>query len=510
MREFRGLSRREFLKLISLMPVGMVSRPLSQLARSLNEDLPNVIILVFDAWSQHHVSLYGYPRQTMPNLEKFAERAIVYHNHYSAGTFTTPGTASLLTGLYPWSHRALQLGAAPWPEHADHNIFALLSETHATLGYAQNEFADQVLYAMANGLQLHIQNTTFSAQNSNFYNAAVFNKNPQIAFASIEDLIVRRGKAYDASLFLGPLLRLSFLRNRVAYRIKHAANYPRGLPDSSEVFLLEDVVDGAIQTLKGMQGPTLAYFHFYPPHEPYCPTKAFYKKFIDGWRAPGKTIHELSETKYDSRQLNSDRRYYDEYIASWDYETARLFDFLRESGLTENSYIIITADHGELFERGVRGHFTKLLYDPLIRVPLIISPPGQAAREDIQASTSSVDVLPTILSALGHVIPAWAEGRLLPGLGGVEDRRRSIFSIDAKMNSSFAPLRNYSVSMTRDDHRLIYYSYPKDNYEKFEFYDLDRDPYERRNLYDAQPSLASEMQDELMQKIEEVNKPYRR
>jgi arylsulfatase A-like enzyme len=489
----------------------MVSRPLESLTKSLDGDPPNIIILVFDAWSQQHVSLYGYPRQTMPNLEKFAERANVYHSHYSAGTFTTPGTASLLTGLYPWSHRALQLGAAPAPEHSGHNIFAALSETHTTLGYAQNEFADQILYGMANNLSTHLQNTAFSAQDSNLYDAPIFHKNPHIAFAGIEDLIVRRGKAYDASLFLGPLLRLKFLRNRRTYRIRHGRDYPRGLPASDEVFLLEDVIEGAIRTLKGIEAPTLAYFHFYPPHDPYCPTRAFYEKFSDGWRAPGKNIHQLAETQYSSTRLNLERRYYDEYLASWDDETARLFEFLDESGLRENSYIIVTADHGELFERGVKGHFTKLMYDPVMRVPLIISRPGQTAREDVHALTSNVDIVPTILHALGRAIPPWAEGELLPGLGGEDyGLQRSVFSIDAKMNSSFGPLRNYSISLTRDGYRLTYYSYPKDRYKKYEFYDLNRDAYERRNLYSSQPALALEMQDELLQKVEDVNRPDRR
>src|SRR5688500_15250788 len=196
MQKFRGLSRREFLKLISLPPVGIFSRPLSRLTKVLNPDSPNIIIIVFDAWSQHHVSLYSYPRQTMPNLEKFAEKATVYHNHYSTGTFTTPATASLLTGLYPWSHRAWTLGATTAPPHAAHNMFAALSETHSTLGYAQNEFADQLLYAMADNLETHVHNWSFSAQNSNLYSAPVFNKNPRIAFASIEDLMIRRVKGY--------------------------------------------------------------------------------------------------------------------------------------------------------------------------------------------------------------------------------------------------------------------------------------------------------------------------
>src|SRR5215213_8363105 len=110
MQKFAGLTRREFLKLISLAPLGVYSRPIKKLAAGAN-GTPNIIVIVFDAWSQQHVSLYGYPRQTMPNVDKFAERATVYHNHHSTGTFTVPAAATILTGLHPWSHRAMQIGA---------------------------------------------------------------------------------------------------------------------------------------------------------------------------------------------------------------------------------------------------------------------------------------------------------------------------------------------------------------------------------------------------------------
>ena len=505
MQEFSGLNRRDFLKLISSIPVGVFSHPISKLTQSNNTDVPNVIILVFDAWSQRHTSPYGYPRQTMPNLEKFAEKATVYHNHYSAGTFTTPGTASLLTGLYPWSHRAFHLGAAVTPLHAGHNIFAALSESHSTLGYSQNEYADQILYELDGELEAHVHNWEFSLQYSNLYGAPIFNKNPRVAFASYEDNLIKTLRGNDSSMFLGPLLRLYFLRNRAKFVTRYREEYPMGLPNSSEMFLLEDVVDGAIQTLRGIESPTLAYFHFYPPHDPYCPTKEFYRKFADGLKTPHKPIHDLSEEKRDALDLDLNRRAYDEYLASWDNETSRLFDFLKEFGLTENSYVFITADHGELFERGIIGHFTKLIYDPLIHIPLIVSRPGQATREDVHTFTSSVDILPTVVNLVGQPIPDWTEGKLLPGLGGVEDEHRSIFTVDAKYNSSFTPLRNYSISITRDAHRFIHYSYPKDDYEKFEFYDLNNDPDELTDLYPAKPILALEMKDELLRKIKEAN-----
>jgi arylsulfatase A-like enzyme len=359
-------------------------------------------------------------------------------------------------------------------------------------------------------LDRHVHHWDFNLQNSSLYAAPIFRKNPHIAFAGFKDNIMLISKGYDASLFLGPLLRLHFLQNRAKFFEQYGQEYPLGLPNSTEAFLMEDVVDGAIQTLKSIEKPTLAYFHFYPPHDPYCPTETFYQKFRDDWEAPEKPIHDLSEDKLDAHELNLNHRYYDEYLASWDHEIARLFDFLKESGLTENSYIFITADHGELFERGVKGHFTKLIYDPLIHIPLIVSQPGQSAREDIHSLTSSVDVLPTVANLLSLPIPAWTEGMLLPGLGGMEQAHRSIFSVDAKYNSAFAPLRDYSISITRDRHRFIHYSFPRDKYEKFEFYDLGSDPNELNDLYPSQPALALEMKDELLQKIDEVNQPFRR
>ena len=94
------LSRRDFLKALgvsSLALSGLVksnSIPFENNKTSLNA--PNILVLVFDALSAKDVSLYGFPRQTTPNLERAANQATVYHRHYSAGNFTTPGTASLI------------------------------------------------------------------------------------------------------------------------------------------------------------------------------------------------------------------------------------------------------------------------------------------------------------------------------------------------------------------------------------------------------------------------------
>jgi len=120
------ISRRDFLKLASLLPLTAFSSPIENLLtrQRSSDNLPGVIVLIFDAWSAKNMNLFGYPLQTMPNFERFVEKTTIYHNHYSAGSFTIPGTASILTGLYPWSHRAFTLGAGGVArEHIDHQLF---------------------------------------------------------------------------------------------------------------------------------------------------------------------------------------------------------------------------------------------------------------------------------------------------------------------------------------------------------------------------------------------------
>jgi arylsulfatase A-like enzyme len=339
----------------------------------------------------------------------------------------------------------------------------------------------------------------------------VFKNDIRMAYASLDDNIIQKGEGFDSSLFVGPLARLKALRDRLhVEESRDADHYARGLPQAPGLFFLDDLVDGSIEMLREMQQPFLAYIHLWPPHHPYTPTRDFFDTFNDGWNPPDKPIHKLSDETNDTEKLHLNRRYYDEFIASWDHETARLYQYLEESGLRDNSYVIITADHGEMFERGKIGHGPKLIYDPVIHIPLIISRPGQTTREDVHAITSSVDILPTIAHLTGNPIPPWAEGRILPHLGGDAEEGRSVFSIDARTSSSFGPLENFSISITRDRHRLVFYMYPESGYQEYEFYDLATDRHELHDLYPSRPALALEMESELLEKIEEFNLPYRR
>jgi arylsulfatase A-like enzyme len=499
----KSLSRRDFLKLISVIPASIAIKSLTSSTPSMQPDRPHVIVLVFDACSANNLSLYGYQRPTTPNLDQFAEKSTVFHRHYSTASFTVPGTASLLTSLYPWTHRALNLGGSIKAQYQEDQIFAALSGSHATVGWAQNTFADMFLYQAGHFLQNHIPIGSFNRTKEFIYSLPVFNKDAFLAFSSIEGNIFQRGQGVDGSLFLGPLKRFLDLRERKLAETELGSDYADGLPDSLELFTLSGLVDGAIKTLKELAAPSLVYLHFYPPHELYRPTYEFYEQFKTGWQPINKAVHPLSQEKETYGSLKSTRILYDEYLASWDAELARLFEYFDQSGLREKSYILITSDHGQLFERGESGHMSSLLYEPIMHVPLIVSRPQDQTHIEVNIPTSSVDVLPTIAHLTGNPIPTWAEGQLLPTLGGNEDPSRSIYTMDAKTNAAFGPLTKFSISLTKGNQRLTHYQYP--DYNSFEFYDLAKDPEEMTDLYPSKPAAAVAMESELVQKIAEIN-----
>jgi arylsulfatase A-like enzyme len=150
-----------------------------------------------------------------------------------------------------------------------------------------------------------------------------------------------------------------------------------------------------------------------------------------------------------------------------------------------------------MFERGISGHTTPLLYEPLLHVPLIISRPEQSQRQDITTLTSCLDILPTIASLTGQDIPPWAGGRVLPGFDGYEEKSdRTVFALEAKSSPKFGPLKKATITAIRDQYKLIdYRGYPAS--PAMELFDLTKDPEELHNLASDQPSLVNELKQEI-------------
>ena len=85
----------------------------------------------------------GFPAVSS-GISKIAEKAVVYHNHQAGGNFTVPGTASLLTGTYPWTHRALHHDGGIHPAVDVPNMFDLFMPTYQTFAYSHNPFTNNL------------------------------------------------------------------------------------------------------------------------------------------------------------------------------------------------------------------------------------------------------------------------------------------------------------------------------------------------------------------------------
>jgi arylsulfatase A-like enzyme len=139
----------------------------------------------------------------------------------------------------------------------------------------------------------------------------------------------------------------------------------------------------------------------------------------------------------------------------------------------------------------------------------MVSAPGQQSRRDIYTHTSAVDLLPTIAQLAGKPIPTWGEGKLLPGLGGMEDQSRSIYVVEAKSNPAFQPLKKATTVIQKDEYKLIRYSGYETN-DSFELYDIKADLEELEDLYPTKPAVAKTLREELLDSLATADKQFKK
>lgn len=518
------ITRRDFLKLAGLFPLSIAAPRFMHSPDGLGDlqsNAQNVVVIVFDAWSAYHLSLYGYPRETVPNIAGLADRAVVYHNHYAGGNFTTPGTASLLTGTYPWTHRAFQPGGMIPENLVRNNIFTAFENTYR-ISYSHNLWANLLLRQFRDDLERYIPKKKYFLTGDGFDSnqgffldsdaiiPALFENDEDIALVSWIRAMNKEEAGYAYSLFLSPLYE--WYRNYV-YENRFAdieALFPRGIPrDDYDFFLLEHGIDAIGNLLTTIQQPFTGYFHFWPPHAPYNTHKDFVDRFYeDGYTPPSKPLDLFG----DEGPKTKNRREYDEYILYVDREFGKFYDHLDQNGLLDNTWVVLTSDHGEMFERGIEGHRTPVLYEPVVRVPLLIFEPGRGSRTDIYDNTSAVDILPTLLHVTGQKPAGWTEGVVLPPFAPeAPDPERSIYIAQPEKSEQYGPLTIATLSIRKGDYKLMYfygYNELENAGERVELYNLKDDPEELKDLNNSKKEIGQELLNKLKAKLKEVDEPY--
>ena len=507
-------SRREILKMMTLLGLAQ-TRPVffDQLRlASRDPNAQNVLVILFDALSAKNISLYGYPRETMPKLAKLAEQAIVYHNHYAGGGYTTPATASLLTGTLPWTHRAFNPHATVAPEFEQRNLFSEFGRHgYYRVGYTHNILADVFIKQFSGNMEKPLSRQDLFL--NDYWVSDLFENDYDTALLAVLRSIEDNKDGVTSGFFLPQLWDRFLSRQRTENAEAFKKLFPLGLPNvKANDFLLETAVDWLNEQVPAWPQPFLGYFHFLPPHDPYKTRRDFFHTFAnDGWEPVEKPEHPFTMGEKRNKNLR-ERINYDEFILYVDSEFRRLYRLLKKAGILENTWLVFTSDHGEMFERGIWGHTHVTLLEPRAHIPLLIFPPGGTQRVDVYDTTSAVDVLPTLMHLTGHPLPDWGEGLVLPPFNASgEHADRAVFSMESDENEKYGEFTVGTFMIIRDGVKLIYYfGYPSqpDNKPYYEMYDLKDDPEELNNLYAEESSLARRLREELHAKLREVDQPY--
>lgn len=502
------LTRRDFLKLMGLASLSAVIPPsVQRLGNSIQSSKKNVLIIVFDSFTAYNISLYGYERDTTPNLKRLAKRATVFHNHFSGGNYTTPGTASLLTGTLPWTHRAIRLGSGVKSEMTSKSIFHAFDDYHR-FSYSHNSLVNILFNQFSNEINEYLPQQKLFVFADDFIRTLFPNDEDVATVAWSRAIKQIEGLSY--SLFLPEPYR-NYRDRKVADIIKQ---YPYGLPsiNTDNYFLLDQGIDYFRGSMADLPTPFFGYLHFLPPHYPYKPRKEFTGTFTKDTFAPLVKPEDFFTEKKSPETLAYSRSFYDEFILNVDHEFGRLFNTLEASGVLEDTWVVLTSDHGELFERGIWKHFTPTLYQPIVRIPLMVFEPGLTARRDVYENTSAIDLMPTLLHVTGHPIPDWAEGAILPPYANITNPNEQdrVYVVQARYNDADLPLSEVTVAHIRDNYKLIYYLGYKEipNGEHYQLFDIQADPNELSDLTQAKRETAAELLNMVKMKLKEVNKPY--
>ena len=349
----------------------------------LPRERPNVIVLLVDALRANHLGIYGYERQTTPNIDRFArgQRTYVMTNAISQCSWTSPSVASFFSALYPSTH-----GCTTYSVTEDSIQAAYLDRRIVTLAEAFRERG---------------------------YSTGAFAANHWINRS------------------------LHFSQGFEKFDNINSDYKPRA--DK-----LNKKAEKWIRRNSGQ--PFFAYLHYMDVHAPYRPPSPYdtYYNSMDTKTISQKDADRYEFMKNGGRlDVAHYMDMYDGEISYTDEMIGNLLDDLESHGLLDNTIVIITADHGEAFyEHGYMDHGWTL-YSEEINIPLIIRYPEKMSFPDIpDEKIQLIDISQTLFGISGIRLPyetgAW---ELIPGLNASFFKDRVVFSEELSSDMKGAPKR---------------------------------------------------------------------
>jgi arylsulfatase A-like enzyme len=425
---------------------------------------PNIVLITMDTVRADHLSLYGYDRNTSPNLVKLARSATVYRYAHAAADITLSSHAAMFTGVYAsWNGaHTVPRGGHAQPISTNYRTAPQILSGHdyftaavvANTAFLQREFGfDRGFQFFDSRSPLQI----LKPEHEYYLRSGVRRLLGQFVCTAEFDMVVRRAAEI----------------NRDAFRVLAQARAARQ--------------------------PFFLFLNYMDAHSPYVPPAPFDTMFPG--KDPFMTYAERLQLGVDvasmkktvtRKQRDHLVSQYDGGIAYLDTQIGKLIRQLKQLGLYDNTLIIITSDHGEAFgEHSFMGHGVSV-YEDQVFVPLIIKYPNEVSEQVVDTPVGHVDIFPTILAAAGVKPSGFVQGRSLQEAGS---GNRALFS-ESFPESRLMQLHPRFLRTARAMYSggLKYIGWGAG---KNELYDLAKDPRETQDLCAAGNVRCDELQDQL-------------
>ena len=385
----------------------------------------NVLFITADQWRGDCLSALGHPVVRTPHLDALAGEGVLFARHYANTAPCGPSRASLHTGLYLHNHRSFANGT---PLDARHGNWALASAARGydpvLFGYTDTSVDPRTVPADDPLL------TTYEGPLPGIRVVCALDGRPK----PWTDWLNAQGYETPAD----PVQAYGWRAPGPDW--EDGAAHPRPLAFPAAVDDTAFLTGRLIDYLKGAPGPFVAHLSLIRPHPPFVAAEP-YNALYDPASVPGFARAETPEAEGlqhpflewrlarhgfrapgNERRLRRLKAVYYGLMSRVDAEIGVLMAFLRSSGLIDRTLIIFTSDHGEemgdhwLLGKG--GYFDGSYHTPLIvRDPRAEADASRGLR--VEAFTEHVDIMPTLLEAIGVEVPRECDGRsLAPFIAG--------------------------------------------------------------------------------------------
>jgi len=409
---------------------------------------PNIVLVVMDTQRRDRIGCYGYEKDTTPNLDRLAERGVVYEQASATASWTWPSTASILTGMTPERHGVTDESSC----HLSRD-FDLLAEALQREGYTTAAYSGNALISPSKHFDQGFE--SFLGGGRSFFKSRLF------VPKALEWMKTYAGQRFFLYLHLVD---------------PHHPHQPRA--EAREKFVTMQPPPG--YQAKTFSDQTVALRHG-KAHRRGMP--------VDSTRVvPLEEQERLSEL-------------YDACVATGDYWFGEVLNTIEDLGLEDETIVAFTADHGEeLFDHHMLEHGHSL-YGELVDVPLVLAGPGIPQGVRVDSVVSNLNLGPT-LAKLGGSQILGVEGTLdLSRPSEVQAETITYSTEQGWWNNWYrVPLRGL-----REEQWILHFAPEAGPWRarrptpggEFKLFDVETDPGQHVDLSKQQPERAAAMLERL-------------